>query len=196
MFFDIGGWMRDIFGPDEMGILLLILLIFLLDAVFFPTLPELFFVMGFMAHPTLMFGGELLLAALVGEIIGITSLYYAVEKIGVPAKIKKVADRYINFLVVSDERILLVNRIAPCVPFVGAFISIIESWRMSRAMAYVVSGCIIKYGAIMLMSSFFYEYFSSEAAGLYTVLFVIAVIIISIVFAFVRKKRAGINENC
>ena len=39
----------DIFGPQgAWGILLVIFLIFYIDAVFFPTLPEIFFIVGFM----------------------------------------------------------------------------------------------------------------------------------------------------
>ena len=46
---DIGGWMMDIFGPyGAWGILLVLFLIFYIDAVFFPTLPEIFFIIGIM----------------------------------------------------------------------------------------------------------------------------------------------------
>jgi len=193
---DIGGWMESLFGPyGAMGILMFIMLLFLIDALLFPTLPELFFVIGFMYDPTLGFGLLLLLAAVIGEIIGICSLYYVVEKVKVPQRIRNIADRYVNFLLVRDERLLLVNRVAPMVPFAGAFISLIESWRLKRALFYVVLGCILKYGAIMLMSSFFFAYFSSGAAQTYTLVFIFAVIIVSFILAFAKKRRTGINES-
>ena len=195
--FDIGEWIYDLFGPFGLwGVILFVFLIFFIDAIFFPTLPELFFVIGFMACPTLLFGLELLLVAIVAEVLGISLLYFIVEKISVPKKIRNLADRYVRFLIVSDERMLLVNRVAPMIPFAGAFISIIETWRYDRAMFYVIIGCVIKYGAIMLMGSFFFTYFTSGAAQTYTILLVLAVICISIVFAIIKKKRAGINENC
>jgi len=193
---DIGGWISSIFGPyGAIGILICIMLIFLIDALFFPTLPELFFVIGFMYDPSLEFGCLLLLAAVIGEIVGICALYYVVEKVKVPQRIKNIADRYVNFLVVNDERLLLVNRMAPMIPFAGAFISIIDSWRLNRALLYVVTGCILKYGIIMLMSNFFFNYFSSDAAQTYTIVFIFLVIIISFMLAFARKRRVGISES-
>ncbi|MFA6679210.1 MAG: hypothetical protein WCR96_01815 [Candidatus Methanomethylophilaceae archaeon] len=190
MLIDIGGWMYGFFGPyGGWGVLLCIMLIFLIDALIFPTLPELFFVIGFIYNPTLTFGVELLFAAAIGEVIGITVLYFVVEKIHVPTKIKKIADRYVNFLVVSDERILLVNRVAPMIPFAGAFISIIDSWKLSRALFYIILGCFLKYGVILLMSSFFFTYFNSDAAQTYTIVFVFIVIIVSFIASFLKKKK-------
>ena len=182
--------MYGFFGPyGGWGVLLCIMLIFLIDALVFPTLPELFFVIGFMYNPTPIFGLELLFVAAIGELIGITALYFVVEKIRIPVKIKNIADRYVNFLVVSDERILLVNRVAPMIPFAGAFISIIDSWKLSRALFYIVLGCFLKYGVILLMSGFFYAYFSGEAAQTYTIIFVFAVIIVSFIASFLKKKK-------
>jgi len=193
---DIGGWLSGVFGPyGAIGILIFIMLIFLMDALIFPTLPELFFVIGFMYDPSIEFGCLLLMAAVIGEIIGICSLYYVVEKIKVPQRIKNIADRYVNFLVVNDERLLLVNRVAPMIPFAGAFISIIDSWRLNRALFYVVIGCVLKYGIIMLMSKFFFTFFSTGAAQTYTIIFIFLVIIISFMFAFAKKRRAGLNED-
>jgi len=196
--FNIGDWIYDLFGPyGAWGILLCIFLIFLIDAIAFPTLPELFFVIGFMYNPTLEFGFQLLMVAIVAEIIGISTLYWIVEHVRVPARIKNIAEKYVKFLIVSDERMLLVNRAAPMIPFAGAFISIIEDWRLSRAMVYIILGCVLKYGLIMLMSNFFFTYFNSGDAQTYTILFVIAVIVISLIFAYFKKKRSGLaNESC
>jgi len=196
--FNIGDWIYDLFGPyGAWGILLCIFLIFLIDAIAFPTLPELFFVIGFMYNPTLEFGMQLLMVAIIAEIIGISTLYWIVEHIRVPVRIKNVAEKYVKFLIVSDERMLLVNRAAPMIPFAGAFISIIEDWRLSKAMMYIILGCILKYGLIMLMSNFFFTYFNSGDAQTYTILFVIAVIVISLIFAYIKKKRSGLaNESC
>jgi ABC-type multidrug transport system permease subunit len=46
------------------------------------------------------------------------------------------------------------------------------------------------------MSGFFYRFFSSDAAQTYTIIFVFAVIAISLVYAFFRKRRKGASENC
>ena len=197
--FGIGEWVQSVFGPyGVIGIMLFVFLIFFIDALVFPTLPELFFILGFMAMPeqTLEYGLYLLGAAVVAEIAGISLLYWIVERIRVPARIKRIADKYVKFLIVSDERMLLVNRAAPVIPFAGAFISLIDDWRLTRALFYVVLGCLIKYGLILLMSSFFFDYFSSDDAQTYTILLIIAVIAISMIAAFAKKKKEGLaNEN-
>ena len=195
--FNIGDWMYDVLGPDSaILVILFIFLIFFLDALVFPTLPELFFIIGFMYDPSLIFGVELLMAAVVAEMAGITLLYYVVEHIRVPERIKKIADRYVKFLVCSDERMLLVNRVAPMIPFAGAFISLIDSWKLSRSLFYVVLGCLLKYGIIMMMSNFFFEYFSSGDAQTYTIILIIVVIAVSMAAAFLKKKKGGLaNEN-
>ncbi len=186
----ISDWIYGAFGPyGDIGMLLCVFLIFLIDAFIFPTLPELFFVIGFIYQPTLAFGLQLLAAAVIAEVIGFTTLYWVVEHIRVPQRIKNIADKYIKFLIVNDERIFLINRIAPMIPFAGAFISLIDEWKFSKAMFYIVIGCILKYGMIMLMSNFFFEYFSSDDATLYTLLFVFIIIIASFIATYIKKKR-------
>ncbi|MCL2785810.1 MAG: hypothetical protein FWD81_01110 [Methanomassiliicoccaceae archaeon] len=196
--FNIGDWMYDLLGPNSaVLVILFIFLIFLIDAIAFPTLPELFFIIGFMYDPSLEFGLQLLLAAAAAEVIGVSSLYYVVERIRVPERIKRIADRYVKFLVCSDERMLLVNRAAPMIPFAGAFISLIDNWKLSKALFYVVLGCLVKYGLIMMMSNFFFEYFTEGDAQLYTIILIVAVIAISIVAAFLKKRKGGLtSENC
>jgi membrane protein DedA with SNARE-associated domain len=195
--FGIGEWLQDVFGPyGVLGILLFVFLIFFIDALFFPTLPELFFIIGFMAMPeqTLTYGVQLLAVAVVAEVAGISLLYGIVERVRVPERIKKIADKYVKFLIVKDERMLLVNRAAPVIPFAGAFISLIDDWRLSRSLFYVVIGCLIKYGLILLMSSFFFSFFSDGDAQTYTIVFIVIVIAVSIAAAFMKKKKEGLAD--
>ena len=191
---DIGGWMMDTFGPyGAVGIIIVIFLIFYIDAVFFPTLPEIFFILGFMYDPTPVWGITILITASLAEAAGLSTLYYIVEKVGVPERIKGIADRYADFLIVSDEKMLLVNRVAPMLPFAGAFVSLIHSWTLKRALIYNFIGCYLKYGIILLFAEFFYTYFGSEEAQWYTIAFVIVVMVLSIIASVVKKRRAGIQ---
>ncbi len=194
--FNISEWMLKFFGPyGAIGIIVFVALIFFIDAVFFPTLPELFFVIGFMYMPgDIMFGIALLVAASIGEILGISLLYIIVEKIRMPEKIKNVADKYIGFLVVSDERIFLVNRFAPMIPFAGAFISIIEGWKFRKCIFYIILGCYLKYGIILAFSSFFYTFFSSDMAQSFTIVMILAVILISFALSFYKRKKSGVES--
>ena len=184
----------DTFGPyGAIGVIIVIFLIFYIDAVFFPTLPEIFFIIGFMYDPTPMWGLAILVTASLAEAVGLSTLYYIVERIGVPERIKNIADKYADFLIVSDEKMLLVNRIAPMLPFAGAFVSLIHSWTLKRALIYNFIGCYLKYGIILLFANFFYSYFGSEEAQLYTIIFVIVVMVLSIIASVIKKRKAGLE---
>ena len=196
---NIGQVIYDLFGDNgDLGVLLCIFLIFLLDALLVPTLPELFFILGFMAgaeHNTpIVFGCELLLMAILAELVGILSLYYVVKHIRIPKKIEKLVDTYTKFLVMGDERLLLLNRIAPMIPFAGAFIAIAK-WDLKKSMFYIVLGCVLKYGIIMLLSNMFLDFFNSDQAQLFMIIMIVVVIAVSMIMSFVIKKRHGLDEK-
>ena len=196
---NIGQIIYDLFGDNgDPGVLLCIFLICLLDALLVPTLPELFFILGFMAgaeHNTpIVFGCELLLVAILAELVGILSLYYVVKHIRIPKKIEKLVDTYTKFLVMGDERLLLLNRIAPMIPFAGAFIAIAK-WDLKKSIFYIVLGCVLKYGIIMLLSNMFLDFFSSDQAQLFMIIMIVVVIAVSMVLSIVVKKRHGIDKG-
>lgn len=196
---NIGQIIYDLFGDNgDLGVLLCIFLIFLLDALLVPTLPELFFILGFMAgaeHNTpIVFGCELLLVAILAELVGILSLYYVVKHIRIPKKIEKLVDTYTKFLVMGDERLLLLNRIAPMIPFAGAFIAIAK-WDLKKSMFYIVLGCVLKYGIIMLLSNMFLDFFNSDQAQLFMIIMIVVVIAVSMIMSFIIKKRHGLDEK-
>ena len=188
---NIGTWLTDIFGHSELGTILLIFVVFLLDAFLLPMVPELFFAVGCISN-SMLFGVELLATAILAEIVGITSLYLLVSHIRVPARIEKIAKKYTDFLVLGDERLLLLNRVAPMIPFAGAFIAILK-WDLKKSLMYVVIGCVIKYGLIVLMSETFKMYFESDMATTVMLVFIFAVIIISFIFSIIMKKRKGLS---
>ncbi|MDR3283224.1 MAG: hypothetical protein LBS92_06450 [Candidatus Methanoplasma sp.] len=190
--FNIGEWIYGVFGGNELGVLLCIFLIFMLDAVMFPTLPEVFFAMGVMYRPDLAFGVELLLVAIIAEIAGTLALYLVVSRVRVPARIERLVGKYVGFLVLGDERLLLVNRIAPMIPFAGAFISIMK-WDIKKSLAYILLGCVLKYGAIAILSGFFYSYFSSGTAQTVTIVMIAIVIAASVASSLVMSKRKGLR---
>ena len=189
---DISGWLVSIFGDNEWGMLLCVFLVFLIDAFIFPTLPEVFFAAGYIHNPNMIYGLELLSVAIIAEIIGIMTLYLIVSRIRVPARIERIATKYTDFLILSDERLLLLNRVAPMIPFAGAFIAIMK-WDIKKSMMYVVIGCVVKYGLILLMSEMFHNYFESSIAQVMTLVFVIVVIIVSFIASVIVKKKRGLS---
>lgn len=190
----IGDVLFGIFGADGgWGVVLCIFLIFFIDALLFPTLPELFFILGFSYDPSIEFGLLLLGAAVIAEWIGIFSLYYITEHIRIPQKVTRVVGKYKDFLLVSDERLLLLNRIAPTVPFAGAFISIVK-WDLKKSWFYITVGCILKYGVIMLLSDQMYKYYA-ESATTMTIVMLVVILAVSFVLSYVVKKRKGLDRD-
>lgn len=187
---DLTAIMTDIFGPYGMaGVIAMVFLAFFLDATVFPALPEIFIIIGFAYDPTPQFAVVLLLTAIVAECAGNTLLYLIVEKVGLPKRLKKVMNKYVGILIVSDERMMLVNRIAPMIPYSGAFISAIETWTLKRSLFYIVLGCILKYGLVLSMSTVFYAYFTSDVAQYVMIAFVLFILAISFIASYIRKKR-------
>ena len=87
-----------------------------------------------------------------------------------------------------DEILLLLNRIAPMIPFAGAFIAIAK-WDLKKSMFYIVLGCVLKYGIIMLLSNMFLDFFNSDQAQLFMIIMIVVVIAVSMIMSFVIKKR-------
>ncbi len=192
---NISEFIYSIFGDyGDVGVLFCIFLIFLIDALIFPALPEVFFILGYDYSPTPIFGCLLVLMAVLAELVGIFSLYYVVKHVRIPKKISRIVEKYVGFLLVSDERVMLINRVAPMIPFAGAFIAIVETWDPKKCAFYIVIGCVLKYGLILLASSFFYTYFSGDMALKVTMTLVIVILGISLAASYYRKKKAGIEE--
>lgn len=187
---DLTGVMMDIFGPYGMGgVVAMVFVAFLLDATVIPALPEIFIIVGFAYNPTPGFAVVLLIAAIIAECLGNTLLYCLVEHFGLPKKLKKVMNKYVSILIVSDERMMLLNRIAPMIPYSGAFISVIDGWTLRRSLFYVIIGCILKYGLILSMSSIFYTYFTSNVAQYMMFVFIFAILALSFIASYIRRKR-------
>src|SRR2546426_7061054 len=131
------------------GTLVAMYLIFVVDATVIPTLPEVFVVGFFYLHdrlgiPPLVWGIGLLGMAVAGEATGNSILYWFVNRTLVrtgrmPARIEALMRRWMKFLILHDERIILLNRVVPVVPFVGAFIAALK-WNYPKSLAFIVIG--------------------------------------------------------
>ncbi len=189
--FDIGQTVFQSLQPlGTEGLLFCIFLLFFIDAIVFPTLPELFAVIIFMVQPTTEFA-VLILAVIAGaELLGTSALYYVIKNIRVPKRIRSSADRYCGMLFVKNEKIVLLNRVAPVLPFMGAFAAICH-WDFRRVLTYIFIGGILKYGAILAMSKLFFVYMSTGMAETVTMALVIGVIAISLVFSIAKRRKEG-----
>jgi len=187
---NIGDWILTFLAPvGDVQLLLCVSLIFFIDALIFPALPELIFVSAFIARPDLTFGLELFFFCMIGELAGIFILYIIIKKIRMPSRISNIMDRYVNFLIIADERALLLNRIVPMIPFCGAFIATVKTWDLKKCIFYIMVGYVIKYGLLLFVSNLFYTYLGSSQASMATICFVIIVILISAIASYLKRKK-------
>jgi len=182
-------------GPA--GAVLALYLIFVLDAALFPALPELFIVVFFAAYAGIVdpvtWGLVLVAVAAAGEVTGNLLLYLVVRRGLVapnrmPKRIERLMAGWVKFLVVSDERVILVNRIAPVVPLVGAFIAVMR-WDLSRSLAYIAIGAIVKYAFLLALIGALGVVLSPAQATIATIGLVVAIVGVSLAVSYVRRRR-------
>lgn len=158
-----GDWLQGILGQFGVaGQLTLLFVVFAVDALLFPMLPEAFVVLLYPSIPIIDYSrlgprGDLLMKAamvlvvvLAAEVAANGLLYGLVKwkQHRLPRALTRAMNKWREFLVLSDERLVLLNRIVPVVPFTGAFIAV-SPWRPRRAMGYLVVGGALKYGAVI-----------------------------------------------
>jgi len=179
-------------GLGPLGWLAAIFVLFYIDAIIFPTLPELFtviiFIAGLQTTSAWILGILILVTIAIAEFAGLTTLYLIVKKVKVPKMIHRVVCNYQDFLIVKDERIILVNRIAPVLPFLGAFVAILN-WSFRKAVIYTLVGGVVKYGLILLLSGWFFELLSEGTAALVTLTMVIGILVASFALSIIRRRR-------
>jgi len=174
-------------GP--VGLLAALFVIFYLDSIVIPLLPEVFAVLIFQAGgATLEWGLVVLALAEAGEVLGNTTAYVIVRRVGLPARVRRAMEAWTHLLLAKRERLILTNRIAPAVPFVGFFIAAL-GWSYRRSIAYVVLGGLLKYSFLLLVVGGLNVAYNPVLARDLTLGFVAAFVAISIGVGWIRKRR-------
>jgi len=174
------------FGP---GFALLgLFVIMVIDAMIFPALPELFAVLAFLMDPTPEWAAILLAAVCLAEITGNSLLYALVKWKELPGFLRKAMKKWTGFIIFSDERIILLNRVAPVMPFTGAFIATCN-WNYRKSMLFLVVGGLLKYGALFGLVGLLDYGFERGDAQLFSLAAVIAVICLSLAASAVLKRK-------
>lgn len=88
---------------------------------------------------------------------------------------------------------ILINRIAPVLPFMGAFVALCR-WDLKRSVAYTLIGGAVKYGLILTLSGFFLAYMEKGVATMVTVIMVL--IVIGISFLATLYRRRNVRKEC
>ncbi len=196
----LGDWIRGLFvflGPA--GVFVALFVIFVIDAAIFPTLPELAIVLSYAYRdpgwdPT-MWAATLLGMAVAGEVVGNSLMYLWVRKLLVdrghmPKVIERAMQTWTGFLLLRDERVILLNRVAPVVPFVGAFIATLH-WSYPKSLAYIVIGASAKYALLLALVGALGVVYSQETATWVTVAAVLVILAVSLTASMLYRRRVA-----
>lgn len=179
----------------DLGLLVALTVIIWIDGTLFPTLPEFWLVFIYGVHPdSFTWGATLVLVASAASLLGNFTLYYLVKKAKLPSWIQKRMKQYTNFLIVKDERLLLLNRLAPMVPYTGAFMAVCN-WNLRRSAIYIFVSAIAKFSVIVLISWASYDQLREDIAPTVALISVAIVLIISFVASVVYKKKLMPKEG-
>ena len=171
-----------------LGMILALYLLSVIDSISIPTLPDIFAILIFLSDVSWEWGFIVLVTAVAGDITGDSILYYFVKNVKIPKAIKKASKKYVQFFLVSDERLIFFNRFAPVMPFCGAFIALMN-WDYKKSMFYVITGGIVRYGAIFLMVGAFNLAWTEDTAQKMSIILIITMVSISVTASYFYKKR-------
>lgn len=178
----------------DTGMVIALVAIILIDGIGLPTLPEVWMVWIFGVHfDSVSWAVLLIVVASVASLGGNFVLYSIVKFIGMPKRIKKAMLRYTDFLIVSDERLLLLNRVAPLVPYTGAFMAVHE-WNLRRCATYLIIGALAKSTVVVGLAAVSYDNVRQELAPWVALIAVIVVLVISLVASLIYKRRIGVGK--
>src|SRR5437764_17572 len=88
-------------------------LVFLLDGLGLPLMPEVAALLAFTQSPTLAWGATLVGLIVAMEVGAALVLYTAVDTLGAPRFVRRMMAGYTAAMLVRDERLLLLNRAVP-----------------------------------------------------------------------------------
>jgi len=179
----------------DLGMLLAITVIIWIDGTAFPTLPEVWMVFLYGANPdSFAWGAALVVTASAASLLGNFTLYSLVKAAKLPPWIQKKMKQYTDFLIVKDEKLLLLNRLAPIVPYTGAFIAVCN-WDLRKCAVYIFASAIVKFSVIVLISWASFESVKDEIAPFVSLAVVIILLVSSIIASVVYKKRRMPKEG-
>jgi hypothetical protein len=190
----IGADIIGLFGDlGDVGMLLAMAVIILVDGVGFPTLPEVWMVFIFGTHPSsFAWGASLVLVSTLASLGGNFSLYTFVKMVKMPRRVERIMKRYLNFIIVHDERVLLLNRAAPILPYTGAFMAV-SNWDLKKCALYLFVGAMAKSSLVVAIAWLSFDSLRAEVAPWVSLGLVLTVLLISLTASFIYKKRAGLR---
>ncbi len=190
---------EQIVGPfltfGDMGMLVALVCLVLLDGAGLPTVPEMWLVLFFGAHPeTFAWGATVAIVASVAGLGGILIQYSLARLARLPKKFKRVMKKYTDFLVLHDERLLLLNKAAPMIPYSGAFVAAL-GWNLKKSLTYSLIGSLGKTFMIVSITFFAYGGLAKEIAGWISFVLLGCILGASMVASLVFRKKYGLTKQ-
>jgi len=177
------------------GMLVALTLIIMIDGVGFPTLPEFWMIWIYSTNPdSFWWGFAVVVVSSCASLLGNFTLYSLVKLAKLPRRIKRVMQRYLDFIIVHDERLLLLNRLAPIVPYTGAFIAV-SNWNLKKCVLYLVIGAVARSSVWVLISWQLMGQLADEVAPWITAGCALLVLLISLIVSVIYRKRKGIGRK-
>lgn len=187
---DVAQAIIDAFSSfGDIGMLVAIVLIIWIDGTAFPTLPEAWLVFLYGMHPdSFWWGATLVVVTSCASLLGNMTLYSLVKVAKLPGRVQKAMRRYTNWLILKDERLLILNRFAPILPYTGAFIAVCN-WNLRRCVVYLLGSAMAKTSLYIVIFWASYGALEDRIAPYVSLGIVAAVIIASIASSFIYRRR-------
>lgn len=189
----LGDLIYDFTGGNIYLLLFGAFLIFYLDSMVLTILPEILILTFVGARPddinTFVWLILLLCMANIGDVAGNYTVYLLFKKVKryhnwVHDKLQK----YVGLLVLKDEKLILLNRVAPALPMCGAFMAACD-WNVKKSLFYIYIGGVIKYSIILFFFGFLSFIYPDETALWITLISVGIFLIISFFLGRREQKR-------
>lgn len=175
-------------GP--LGLLVAFSLISFLDGFAIPTLPEAWLMLIALTDagiPKPLWGTSLVLIGATSAVAAQIMLFLVVKKVGLPKRLTNIMQKYTKILIVSNERLMIVNWLAPVIPFTGAFIAVC-GWNPKKAFILSWIGGVIKISILVTIAMLFPLLFPAEVVADASLVLIIVVLIVSILISYIRHK--------
>jgi len=171
-----------------------LMVIIWLDGVAFPTFPEFWLIWIFGVNSdSIAWGAILVMASTFAALCGNLTLYGLVKIARLPGWIQRRMRQYTDFLIVSDERLILINKIAPIVPYTGAFMAVCN-WNLKKCISYAAAGGSVKTAIILLISWASYDTLKQEVAPWIAMGAIAIMMVSSLVYSAIYKRKHNVKK--
>lgn len=193
---DIGQSVIDAFSSfGDLGMLVAIVIIIWIDGTVFPTLPEVWLVFLYGVHPgSFTWGATLVVVTSCASLLGNMTLFSLVKLAKLPRRVQRAMRKYTDWLILKDERLLILNRFAPVLPYSGAFIAVCD-WDLKKCIAYLFGSAVVKTSVYIIIFWMSYGALEDEVAPWVSLGIVAVVIAASVLSSFLYRRRQSGGEQ-